>query len=139
MVEAVGKNGTRFHPGDEVFGTCEGSFAEYVCAHADRLAPKPANLTSEQARDLWMETPPGRTIVAVDGATVVGSAMGHHVIDWARRSGYRSIQFNAVVETNVVAVRLWRSLGFEVLATVPEAFDDAEHGLVGLHMMFLKL
>jgi NADPH:quinone reductase-like Zn-dependent oxidoreductase len=48
-VEAVGKNVTRFHPGDEVFGTCEGSFAEYVCARADRLAPKPANLTAEQA------------------------------------------------------------------------------------------
>ncbi len=48
-VEAVGKNVTRFHPGDEVFGTCEGSFAEYVCARPDKLAPKPANLTFEQA------------------------------------------------------------------------------------------
>lgn len=45
----------------------------------------------------------------------------------------------AVVETNEVAVRLWRSLGFEVLATVPEAFDHPERGLVGLHVMFLDL
>jgi NADPH:quinone reductase-like Zn-dependent oxidoreductase len=48
-VEAVGSNVTRFKPGDEVFGTAEGSFAEYVCAREDRLALKPANLTFEQA------------------------------------------------------------------------------------------
>ena len=48
-VEAVGENVSRFQPGDEVFGTCDGSFAEYACARADRLAPKPANLTFEQA------------------------------------------------------------------------------------------
>jgi NADPH:quinone reductase-like Zn-dependent oxidoreductase len=48
-VEAVGENVTRFQAGDEVFGTCRGSFAEYACARADRLALKPANLTFEQA------------------------------------------------------------------------------------------
>ena len=48
-VEAVGKNVTGFHLGEEVFGICDGSFAEYVCARADKLAPKPANLTFEQA------------------------------------------------------------------------------------------
>jgi NADPH:quinone reductase-like Zn-dependent oxidoreductase len=48
-VEAVGTNVTQFQPGDEVFGICEGSFAEYVCARPDKLAPKPANLTFEQA------------------------------------------------------------------------------------------
>jgi GNAT superfamily N-acetyltransferase len=53
----------------------------------------------------------------------VGRALGEHVIDWARQSGFRAIQFNAVVETNLPAVALWRSLGFEVLATVPEAFE----------------
>jgi len=46
-----------------------------------------------------------------------------------------SIQFNAVVETNTGAVALWRSLGFEVLATVPEAFHHPTHGYVGLHIM----
>jgi hypothetical protein len=51
----------------------------------------------------------------------------------------RSIQFNAVVETNEAAVKLWHSLGFEVLTTVPQAFDHLEHGLVGLHVMFLDL
>lgn len=48
-VEAVGKDVTQFAPGDEVFGTCRGAFAEYACARADGLAPKPANLTFEQA------------------------------------------------------------------------------------------
>src|SRR5947207_2522139 len=48
-VAAVGANVTRFQPGGEVFGTCSGSFAEYALARPDRLAPKPANLTYEQA------------------------------------------------------------------------------------------
>jgi NADPH:quinone reductase-like Zn-dependent oxidoreductase len=48
-VEAVGANVTRFQPGDEVFGICDGSFAEYACARADKLAPKPANLSFEHA------------------------------------------------------------------------------------------
>ena len=48
-VDVVGKGVTRFQPGDEVFGTCRGAFAEYACARADRLAPKPANLSFEQA------------------------------------------------------------------------------------------
>src|SRR5215211_6742292 len=49
VVEALGKNVTRFQPGDEVFGIGKGSFAEYVCAREDKLAPRPANLTFEQA------------------------------------------------------------------------------------------
>jgi GNAT superfamily N-acetyltransferase len=65
----------------------------------------------------------------------VGRALGEHVIEWARESGFRAIQFNAVVETNEAAVALWRSLGFEVLATVPEAFEHPRHGYVGLLIM----
>jgi NADPH:quinone reductase-like Zn-dependent oxidoreductase len=48
-VEEVGAQVTRFRPGDEVFGTCGGSFAEYASAPEDRLAGKPANLSFEQA------------------------------------------------------------------------------------------
>jgi NADPH:quinone reductase-like Zn-dependent oxidoreductase len=48
-VEAVGANVNEFQPGDRVFGTCRGSFAEYACAGRDRVALTPANLTSEQA------------------------------------------------------------------------------------------
>src|SRR2546430_2269863 len=48
-VESVGKEVAGFEPGDEVYGTCDGSFAEYAAARASRLAPKPANLSFEQA------------------------------------------------------------------------------------------
>lgn len=48
VVEAVGAGVTRLQPGDDVFGTCEGSFAEFVCAKESRLARKPANLTFEE-------------------------------------------------------------------------------------------
>jgi NADPH:quinone reductase-like Zn-dependent oxidoreductase len=47
VVDAVGTGVTRFQPGDEVFGTCEGSFAEYVCAKESLLARRPSNLTFE--------------------------------------------------------------------------------------------
>jgi NADPH:quinone reductase-like Zn-dependent oxidoreductase len=49
LVEAVGEDVTGFRPGDEVFGTCEGAFAELARARADRLARKPAALGFEQA------------------------------------------------------------------------------------------
>ena len=65
----------------------------------------------------------------------VGRALGEYVIGWARESGFRAIQFNAVVETNERAVRLWKSLGFQVLASVPEAFRHPRHGYVGLLIM----
>ncbi|WP_117211450.1 GNAT family N-acetyltransferase [Allorhizocola rhizosphaerae] len=69
----------------------------------------------------------------------VGRALCAHVLQEARRLGYRAMQFNAVVETNVRAVRLWQSLGFEILTTVPEAFHHPNKGFVGLHVMYLKL
>jgi NADPH:quinone reductase-like Zn-dependent oxidoreductase len=49
VVEAVGAGVTRLKAGDEVFGTSEGSFAEYVCAQEGRLAAKPRNLSFEEA------------------------------------------------------------------------------------------
>ena len=69
----------------------------------------------------------------------VGRALGEHVLAWARAEGYRAMQFNAVVETNARAVALWRSLGMEVLATVPEAFLHPQEGYVGLHLMHRRL
>lgn len=128
-------------------------------------------MSSDEARAVWTAEPPGRTVVAVDGGTLLGTARmgpnrpgrGSHVatasfmvhpdhhgrgvgrrlgtdaLAWARSAGYRSMQFNAVVETNRAAVHLWQSLGFTVLATVPEAFDHPEHGLVGLHVMHRRL
>jgi len=49
LVEAVGKNVTRFRVGDEVYGTCRGAFAEYARASPDKLASKPNSLRFEQA------------------------------------------------------------------------------------------
>jgi NADPH:quinone reductase-like Zn-dependent oxidoreductase len=49
QVEAVGRSVTQFKPGDEVFGACRGAFAEYGCTLESSLAPKPGNLTFEQA------------------------------------------------------------------------------------------
>jgi NADPH:quinone reductase-like Zn-dependent oxidoreductase len=49
IVEAASKNVIQLKQGDPVYGTCDGSFAEYACAKAERLAPKPANLSFEQA------------------------------------------------------------------------------------------
>ena len=85
-MEAVGKNVTRFHPGEEVFGTCEGSFAEYVRARADKLAPKPANLTFEQAAAVPIsgltalqglrdkgKVQPGQKVLIIGAAGGVGS------------------------------------------------------------------
>ncbi|WP_181874437.1 GNAT family N-acetyltransferase [Marinitenerispora sediminis] len=69
----------------------------------------------------------------------IGRALGEHVIARARADGYRAMQFNAVVATNTPAVALWRSLGFAVLATVPEAFRHPVHGFVGLHVMHRRL
>jgi NADPH:quinone reductase-like Zn-dependent oxidoreductase len=48
-VEEIGTDVTRFQPGDEVFGIAAGSFAEYATARDDKIAPKPANLSFEQA------------------------------------------------------------------------------------------
>ena len=69
----------------------------------------------------------------------VGRALGEELVRWARATGYRAIQFNAVVETNVRAVGLWRSLGFEVVGTVPGAFRRPDGEYVGLHVMHLDL
>jgi GNAT superfamily N-acetyltransferase len=69
----------------------------------------------------------------------VGRALGDYAVEWATRAGYRSMQFNAVVETNTAAVALWTALGFEILGTVPEAFDHRRRGLVGLHVMWRRL
>jgi NADPH:quinone reductase-like Zn-dependent oxidoreductase len=48
-IESVGKDVSQFRPGDEVMGICKGSFAELATARTDKLVPKPANLTFEQA------------------------------------------------------------------------------------------
>jgi L-amino acid N-acyltransferase YncA len=69
----------------------------------------------------------------------VGRALCEHMLAWAASEGYRGVQFNAVVETNVAAVALWRSLGFTLVGTVPDAFNHRRLGLVGLNVMYRPL
>lgn len=69
----------------------------------------------------------------------VGRALAEEALAWARACGFRAMQFNAVVVTNTRAVTLWRSLGFEVIGTVPEAFRHPTNGYVGLHVMYRRL
>lgn len=73
------------------------------------------------------------------GGRGVGRALCEYALDWARAAGYRMMQFNAVVETNTNAVKLYRSLGFEVLGTLPEGFRHPAAGYVGLHVMYRRL
>ena len=65
----------------------------------------------------------------------VGRQLGVHCLDSARGLGYRAMQFNAVVTTNVASLRLWRSLGFIIVGTVPRGFRHAVHGEVDMHIM----
>lgn len=69
----------------------------------------------------------------------VGRALCEYTVDWARAAGYRAMQFNAVVETNTYAVKLYRSIGFDVIGTLPEGFHHPTQGYVGLHIMHKAL
>lgn len=133
----------------------------------DTFAYDPA-MTAEQARNVWILSPPGQTVVATEDGTVlgtakmgpnrpgpgahvstasfmvaaeargkgVGAAMCRYALDWARQRDYAGMQFNAVVESNHGAVRLYERLGFEVIGTVPGAFEHPTLGRVGLHIMY---
>ena len=127
--------------------------------------------SSDEARKVWVEPPPGQTVVACNGSRIIGTAkmgpnrpgpgshvatasfmvartarrhgvgraLGEYALAWARAQGYAAMQFNAVVESNVAAVRLWQALGFQIIGTVPEAFEHAQLGRVGLHIMYRRL
>jgi NADPH:quinone reductase-like Zn-dependent oxidoreductase len=97
-IEAVGSNVTRLRPGDEVFGWCEGSFAEYASVAEGQLVLKPANLTFEQAAAVPISgfaalqalrdtggVQPGQKVVII-GASGGGAASRS---SWPRRSAPR--------------------------------------------------
>lgn len=69
----------------------------------------------------------------------VAAAMCEHSQDEARRQGYSAMQFNLVVSTNKGAVALWQRLGFDIIGTLPGAFDHPALGHVDAHIMFKTL
>jgi L-amino acid N-acyltransferase YncA len=81
------------------------------------------------------------TLVVAEQArrTGVGRALTTDMIDWARRTGFAAVQFNAVVDTNTAAVHLYESLGFVTLGIAPGAFHHPTKGFVGLRIMWLDL
>ena len=69
----------------------------------------------------------------------VGRALGERVLEWATDQGFMAMQFNAVVESNLAAVTLWRKLGFDIVGTVPRAFRLPDGTHVGLYVMYRRL
>jgi ribosomal protein S18 acetylase RimI-like enzyme len=65
----------------------------------------------------------------------IGRALGEHCLEEARRQGYDAMQFNFVVSTNTAGVALWRKLGFEIVGTLPKAFEHAALGRVDAYVM----
>ena len=96
-VEALGANVTKLSVGDEVFGTCSGTFAEYACVPAARCVPKPANLTLEQA-----------AAVPVSGLTAL------HALRDSVRSGDKVLVIGAGGGVGTYAVQLAKAYGASV-------------------------
>src|SRR5215210_5508778 len=99
VVEAVGKNVSRFQPGDEVFGIGKGSYAEYARASQDKLAPKPENLTFEQA-----------AVVAIMGSTALQALRDHGKV----RQGQEVLIIGASGGVGTYAVQIAKAFGVQV-------------------------
>jgi NADPH:quinone reductase-like Zn-dependent oxidoreductase len=99
VVEAVGKDVTRFQPGDEVFGIGKGTFADYARALEDKLAPKPANLTFEQA-----------AVVAISGLTALQGLRDHGKV----RPAQEVLVIGASGGVGTYAVQLAKAFGAHV-------------------------
>ncbi|MFA8018690.1 GNAT family N-acetyltransferase [Bremerella cremea] len=69
----------------------------------------------------------------------VAKTMGLHAQEVAKQLGYRAMQFNFVVSTNVGAIQLWKKLGFEIVGRLPQAFQHPQKGFVDALVMFKSL
>src|SRR5215217_6049394 len=99
VVAVVGKSVCRFKPGDEVFGIGKGSYAEYVCAQEDKLAPKPVNLTFEQA-----------AVIAIMGSTALQALRDHGKV----RKGQEVLVIGASGGVGTYAVQIAKAFGAHV-------------------------
>jgi NADPH:quinone reductase-like Zn-dependent oxidoreductase len=123
QVEAVGGNVTQFKPGDEVFGVGRGAFAEYVCALEDKLAPKPANSSFEDAAAL-----PIAAITALQGFRDKGRIQrGHKVLVDGASGG-----------VGTFAIQIAKSFGAEVTAVCSTRNVDIARSLGADHVIDYK-
>jgi NADPH:quinone reductase-like Zn-dependent oxidoreductase len=120
VVEAVGNQVIRFQPGDEVFGIGKGAFAEYARAPQSKLAPKPANLTFEQA-----------AAVAVSGTPALQGLRDHGRVE----PGQKVLIIGASGGVGTFAVQLARVLGAEVTAVCSTAKVDMVRSLGADHVI----
>jgi NADPH:quinone reductase-like Zn-dependent oxidoreductase len=119
IVEAVGQNVTRFQAGDEVFGTCDGSFAEYALAREDMLALKPASLTFEQAAAV-----PTSAFTALQALRTGGIKSGQKVLIVGASGG-----------VGLFAVQIAKSFGAEVTGVCSTAKVDIVRGVGADHVI----
>jgi L-amino acid N-acyltransferase YncA len=96
------------------------------------LKPNAIGLGDHVCNAGWMVAPSA-------GGQGIGRRLAEHVIAEAEALGFAGMQFNAVVATNTRAIRLWESMGFEIVGTVPDAFRHAGAGLTSIHVMYRSL
>src|SRR5438874_8518952 len=119
-VEAVGEKVTGLRPGDEVFGTCRGPFAEHACARADRLASKPANLSFAQA-----------AAVPTSAATALQAVRDHGRV----RVGQRVLIIGAGGGVGTFAVQLAKAYGAEVTGVCSTAKAELVRSIGADHVI----
>ena len=96
------------------------------------LRPNQPGLGAHVANAAYMVSPDA-------GGKGIGRRMAEYSLDEARKLGFSAMQFNFVVKSNTVAVKLWKSVGFEIIGEIPDAFDHAENGLTNAYIMYRKL
>ncbi|MEN8237905.1 MAG: GNAT family N-acetyltransferase [Actinomycetota bacterium] len=96
------------------------------------LRPNQVGLGNHVANAAWMIDPS-------ESGRGIGRLFALHILEEAARLGYQAMQFNSVVATNERALRLWTSMGFEIVGTVPDAFRHATNGLTDIHIMYKRL
>ena len=81
----------------------------------------------------------GYIVAAAVRGQGIASRLCEHSQEEARRLGFRAMQFNLVVSTNTGAVRLWQTLGFPIVGTLPGAFNHPRLGYVDAYVMYKQL
>ncbi|MBT2189370.1 GNAT family N-acetyltransferase [Sphingobium nicotianae] len=69
----------------------------------------------------------------------IAQRLCRHSLEMARAQGFRAMQFNFVISTNVRAVRLWQHMGFAIIGTLPGAFRHPKLGYVDAYVMYRSL